>query len=96
MPYVFDEAEIEHLAERVAAHLLPALVQCMKDKTRIAVGALQGEHFTVKEVASRFSCSTKLVYRLIEDGHIDCTIVGKNGKRIPRHAVDEIERRGLL
>ena len=92
----FSDDEMEQLAERIAIHLLPMLVQTLKDKATWTVNQLQGEHFTVKQVAEQFQISRQTVYRLAKEDRIDSEKVGKGSVRFTRNAIEKAQREGWL
>jgi excisionase family DNA binding protein len=92
----FSEEEMDLLAEKIAVRLLPMLIECLKDKARWTVKELQGEHFTAKEVAERYKCSPKTIYRLAKENRIETVPVGKAGVRFSRNAVEKAVKEGWL
>ncbi|MCE1225047.1 MAG: helix-turn-helix domain-containing protein [Geobacteraceae bacterium] len=92
----FSDEEMEVLAKKIGDYLLPILLEALKDKTRIAVNRLQGEHYTARQVAERLEISPQQVYRLVDRGVIQAEKVGKKGIRISRNELDKLLQSGGL
>jgi len=48
--------------------------------------------FTPPQLAERWGCSTRQVYRLVESGRMAALSIGSRGFRIPADAVEAYER----
>ncbi len=77
MPFIFSDEEIEALAERISAHMLPILVEALKRKATMKARSIPPNLMSVDELAERLNTNRKWVYRKVKDGVIPGKKVGK-------------------
>ena len=92
----FSEEEIDMLSNKIAINLLPMLVEALKSKAEFTVNKLQGEHFTVKQVADMFQISVKTMYRMVDNDELVAQRIGKRGIRFSRNEIEKARQDGRL
>lgn len=95
MPFVFNEEELDILAERLADRLLPVLISALKRKATMKAKMLPANLMDVPELAARLNVDKKWIYRNAQDGVIPYTKAGKF-LRFERAVIEDLIATGRL
>ena len=77
MPFVFSEDELDELAVRLCARIIPNMLDAMKVKVAAKAKQIPPNLMDVDELMARLHVNKKWVYRKVQDGILPARKVGK-------------------